>query len=389
MIVPVATGGHGRRDHAARPPTRPATLVAAALLLAACATDDRVPTRSTATPAESRALITQLIPATVTDRGGWAADIYAALSALQIGATHGNVCSVLAVIEQESSYRANPSVPELSKLAWREIDRQAEQIGIPVLLVHAALRLDSPDGRSYSERIDAAKTEQELSRIFEDFIDMVPMGRRLFADRNPVRTGGAMQVSIVFAEQHVQRRPYPYPIDGNIRNEVFSRRGGLYFGIAHLLDYRASYERPLYRFADFNAGHYTSRNAAFQNAVSIVSGQSLELDGDLIDPRRDETRGPGATEAATRSVASRFGMSAASVRAALEQEKSPQFEDTALFRRVFEAADQAGGKPAPRAVLPRIRLKSPKITRNLTTEWFAQRVDERFQRCMNRAKAEP
>ena len=42
-----------------------------------------------------------------------------------------------------------------------------------------------------------------------------------------------------------------------------------------------------------------------------------------------------------------------------------------------------------RAVLPGITLQSPKITRNLTTAWFAQRVDERRQRCMNKAKSLP
>ena len=40
-------------------------------------------------------------------------------------------------------------------------------------------------------------------------------------------------------------------------------------------------------------------------------------------------------------------------------------------------------------VLPGITLNSPKITRNLTTAWFAQRVDERRQRCMNRAGTAP
>jgi hypothetical protein len=36
-------------------------------------------------------------------------------------------------------------------------------------------------------------------------------------------------------------------------------------------------------------------------------------------------------------------------------------------------------------MLPRIKLQSPKITRPLTTEWFARRVDERHQRCLARA----
>ncbi|MFT4292823.1 DUF1615 family protein, partial [Enterobacter sp.] len=40
------------------------------------------------------------------------------------------------------------------------------------------------------------------------------------------------------------------------------------------------------------------------------------------------------------------------------------------------------GKALPKAILPGIQLESPKITRNLTTSWFAKRVDDRRAHCM-------
>jgi Protein of unknown function (DUF1615) len=358
--------------------------VALTMVLTACATDEPVPTRSTQSPAEARAMIGKALPASATDRNGWATDIYAALAAMQIAASVPNVCAIVAVAEQESTFRANPSVPGMAAIAWREIDAKAERAGIPKLVVHAALQLESPNGKSYSQRIDAASTEKDLSDVYEDFIDIAPMGKKLFAGYNPVRTAGPMQVSIAYAEQHVKVRPYPYPITANIRAEVFSRRGGMYFGIAHLLDYAANYDKMVYRFADFNAGHYASRNAAFQNAVSVASGIPLELDGDLIVHGSAAGTRLGTTETAVRALAARLGMTNETIRAGLEQEQDPQFHRSKLYERVLALADQANGRPVPRAVLPKIQLKSPKITRNLTTEWFANRVDERSKACIAR-----
>ncbi len=351
-------------------------------LLTACAVEQAA-IRPQASPSQVRAQIVSLIPASTKDRADWAVDIYASFAVLGIEPTTSNLCSVLAIVEQESTYRVDPSVPGLAKIAWAEIDSKAERAGIPKLLLRGALHLKSPDGRSYSERIDAAKTEKNLSDLFQDFIGMVPLGERLFAGYNPVRTAGPMQVSIAYAERHADRKPYPYPVEGSIRDEVFTRRGGMYFGIAHLLDYPARYEQPIYRYADFNAGHYASRNAAFQQAVSAASGIPLALDGDLVWEGGSADK-PGQTELATRTLGARLGISERSIRRALEQGDKLDFDDTELYRQVFKLAQQLEGRELARAVIPRIKLSSPKITRQLTTEWFARRVNDRHQRCMAR-----
>ena len=355
------------------------TSAAALLVLAGCGTQrpQEAPARK---PDEVKTEIVRLLPAKTVDRQGWATDIYAAFAAQNIDPSTQNLCSVLAVTEQESTFQVDPPVPGLGKIAREEIDRRAAKVHIPGLLVSGALQVRSSTGKSYSDRLNAARSEKELSAIFDDFIGMVPMGRTLFGGFNPVHTGGPMQVSIDFAEQ--QARNYPYPVDGTIRHEVFSRRGGLYFGIAHLLGYPVSYKQPLYRFADFNAGWYASRNAAFQNAVSRASGVPLALDGDLV---RYDSIMPGTTELAVRTLGKQLGMRNPTIRDQLEKGKSLDFEDSTLYQRVFELAEQAEGRSLPRAVLPGIVLQSPKITRKLTTAWFAKRVDERYQRCMARA----
>ncbi|GBO50658.1 DUF1615 domain-containing protein [Pectobacterium versatile] len=350
----------------------------ALLVLAGCVS--KTATTPESRPADVRAQLLKLLPDNVKDRQGWATDIATAFTTQGLDPSNENLCSVLAVTEQESTFNADPQVPNLSKIAWQEIDRRAEKVHVPAFLVRTALLIKSPNGKSYSERLDKVRTEKELSAIFDDFIDMVPMGQTLFGRLNPVHTGGPMQVSIAFAEANA--KGYPYTVDGTIRQEVFSRRGGMYFGIKHLLGYPANYPQSIYRFADFNAGWYASRNAAFQRAVSRLTGVKLALDGDLINYGSDKA---SATELAVRALGKRLDMSDSAIRRALEKGNSLDFEDTSLYERVFALADKSGTK-APRAILPGITLESPKITRKLTTAWFANRVDERRQRCLARAK---
>jgi hypothetical protein len=191
-----------------------------------------------------------------------------------------------------------------------------------------------------------------------------------------------MQVSIDFAQAHVRTRPYPFPAEESLRHEVFTRRGGLYFGTAHLLDYPAPYGSDMiYRFADFNAGRWASRNAAFQQALATATGRKIDLDGDLYVAGSLE---PGQTESAARSLGAALGLSNAEIRRELERSSGADFDRSPLLGKVFALAEQKSGKTLPRATIPRIVLQSPKITRRLTTEWFARRVDDRWKRCLQR-----
>ena len=346
-----------------------------ALFLAGCS---QVPER---TAADVRADIARQLPAGIPDRTGWTNDLYAAFATQNIDPSNSNVCAAIAVIEQESTFHTDPLVSGLPQIARAEIDRRAAVLHVPGFMVDAALAIHAPDGRSYSEHLADVHTEHQLSDLFEQLIGAVPMGRHLLGGLNPVHTVGPMQVSVAFAQAHA--RGYPYPVEGSIRHELFSRRGGLYFGVKHLLGYPTHYPRMLYRFADFNAGQYASRNAAFQHAVSVASGIALIQDGSLIRPGAT-LDAPGPTEAVLRRLQPPLPMDAAGIRHDLQGSESLAFEDTALYRDVYAVAEARAKGPLTHARVPDITLHGPKLTRKLSTAWYASRVDARYGRCMSR-----
>jgi hypothetical protein len=334
---------------------------------------------------DGRALVARFIPPQIKERDAWASDIFGAFSALRITPSPDNICAVVAVIEQESTFQADPVVAGLPQIVWKEIDSRRERLHLPKLLVDAAFLKSSPDGRSYKARVDALRTEKQMNELFEDMISEFPNGKSLLGGYNPVRTGGPMQVSVAFAEDQVKEKAYPYPRRGSIRNEVFTRRGGVYFGVAILLDYPAPYTKPLYRFADFNAGRYSSRNAAFQSALARLSGRALALDGDLLRyASGSPSTEPSTTLIALQSLSGRLALPRSEIERDLRLEKTAQFAQTPLYARVFALADAAAGGRLAREAMPQIDLKSPKIQRKLTTGWFAERVDARHRTCLGR-----
>jgi hypothetical protein len=335
---------------------------------------------------DPRVTIQRLLPRSAglraADARGWAEDIYEPLVSLDIPPTRDNACAVIAVIQQESGFRVNPVVPNMPQVAMGALYDRAEHFAVPRAAVDLALELPSSKGRTYKEWVGLARTEKDLSDIFEDIIGKVPLGKRFLDGWNPIRTRGPMQVNVEFADQFVRARPYPYHAQSTIREELFTRRGSLYFGVAHLLGYNAPYGGSFrYRFADFNAGQYASRNAAFQSAVSIISREPVRLDGALV-PHDGSL---GSTERALQKVSGQlFNFTPESIHSALVQGKTPDFEQTPLYRSVFALADRIRGRPQPRALVPDIKLHSPKI-KDFSTSRYARSVERHFEQCRNPA----
>jgi hypothetical protein len=334
-----------------------------------------------------RALALLALPPQVAARSGWADDIATSFAALSIPAQPGKLCALAAVIEQESNWQADPAVPGLARIAWAELDKKRAHYGIPKPVMMLALAKPSRTGRSYRERIDSLRTERELSELYEDMIDEIPLGKRLLGGGNPVRTGGATQVSLAFVAQQMAERDYPWRPAGTPRQEVFKRRGGIYFGAAMLLDYPVSYNRMLYRFADYNAGPYSSRNAAVQALLAQLTGQKLTPDGDLLRYQGGEPLSPRTAPSqawrALLALQPELGVGAAQIERDLKLEKRFDFEQSATYRRLYQLAERRGLRPA-REQLPDIDLASPKIQRKLTTAWFADRCEARYRACLAR-----
>ncbi|MEF8751501.1 MAG: DUF1615 family protein, partial [Candidatus Accumulibacter necessarius] len=113
-------------------------------------------------------------------------------------------------------------------------------------------------------------------------------------------------------------------------------------------------------------------------------GQKLSLDGDLLRYRNGLPVAEASdTQQAILVLQPRLNLSTTEVLRDLKQEKSFAFETTPLYQRLHALADAAGGERRPRELLPRIHLKSPKISRQLTTEWFARRVNGRYLDCLS------
>lgn len=351
--------------------------------------------------------IAELIPDQVRDARGWGEAILNALAANEIPADPPSACAVIAILGQESNFHEDPVVPGLAKLVRARIDGYKSRLGpLGGPLFERLLAGHAPDdARSFQQRLDTVRTERDVDVLFRDLLAYYEVNHPAMfealrwagklvdvadlADLNPVTTAGSMQVSVRFAEQWARAHKGRTATADSVRDALYTRAGGVYFGTARLLAYPVHYDQTIFRFADYNAGFYSSRNAALQAELAQLTGTPLVPDGDLLayqksgEPRDDES----TSEGAVRTFAERFAprLSARDIRRDLLAEKSLAFEDTETYRAIRTAAQKRSGAAPAYARLPTVTLNSPKLSRTLSTAWFAEAVDRRYQACLGRS----
>jgi hypothetical protein len=335
----------------------------------------------------------------VAEPDGWATDIFDALRAHGLPVSIENVCSTIAIIDQESGFRANPPVPGLGAISEKAI---REKFSIPILgrVALNFLENNPTPQTSFMKRIRAAKTERDLDMAYRallesaskraslDLVVRSGLFNKLIEDKNEIDTIGSMQVSVKFAIDMTRKgRWLPMTLTDvyAVRDRLYTREGGVYFGAAQLLAYETPYKSKIHRFADYNAGRYASRNAAFQTMLAKMSDMPLARDGDLLAYGKSGVvlSQVTATEKAMRlaNQAYNLGLSDKQIRDDFLLEKTLEFDQSKTYLALATRFRRKTGNEAFIALVPQIELTSLKF-KGFTTERFAKKVYERYQRCI-------
>ena len=352
----------------------------------------------------------RLIPNRVSDRESWSKDIYDIAKQFGIPQTKQNMCTIIAVVDQESNFHADPQVAGLGAKAVKEVQERLEEkftdklgdtIGQPIAAYFQDVLKNQPSPEdNYLKQMRRVTTERQLDELYREIFDYMSkhyhvsaltgaaklVGQDISEKMNPITTLGSMQVHIGYAKDHKRQ-------SGNLaelRTDLYSQYGGLYYGIHRLMMYPADYDDPIYRFADYNSGMYSSRNAAFQKMLNTLIDEPLSLDGDLLlyDKNGSAKSAQSQSEKALIGVFAKHNVliTPRQIRSDLKEEKEKSFEKTATYSAVKKLYKEETGKEPMYAVMPEVVITGPKLSRDYNTNWFANRVNSRYVTCMRKAK---
>jgi len=345
----------------------------------------------------------------VSNSEKWSTELRNALEANHLESSHENICAMIAIINQVSSFESSPRIASLSDKALRE--HMAKLVATLSLRHHtvasfeAWLKHKPSIKNNYWRRLRTAKTQQVLDITYRKIIaDQVFLPdtkanvlqdnaqlRDIIEDNNSIKTIGAMQVRVSFVvsiEEQRLKRALTLAEIWAIRDQLYTGKGGMYYGALLLLAYDGGYDKKLYRFADFNAGRYASRNAGFQATVAALLDKPVTTDGDLLiyDKQGIPTNTVSNSEKAINAVIQKYHLSltTAQIHADLLQEKQSNFQRTPTYLAITQQYQQLTHKPVLFALVPNIVLAGEKTIPRLSTDKFTKMVNNRYQQCLKK-----
>ncbi|NTU54208.1 MAG: DUF1615 family protein [Chlorobiaceae bacterium] len=314
----------------------------------------------------------------------WARAIKESLEELGQPVDKEHVSAVCAVISQVSAFSISPKSSRMASILRNKI-KAAESNEVLRLLIETRLDQQASNGKSFRDNIDTISSELDFEKWYDEFTSASitkPILLVLNKDASDlITTAGSMQVSVKFSEEY-QKKPQKTGF-GSVRDMLYTCKGGVFYGTAYLLDFKHNYDDWKYVFADFNAGHYSSRNAGFQAMLVRLARRMVDTDGDLMNYENGKIT-PSVTYVTFINFLKRKGVvvDEDQVLKDFKQEKSYEFENTWSYKTLSEMYKKKYGRVIY-AELPEITLNSPKfVSKNLSTRWFAERVKSRYNHCM-------
>jgi hypothetical protein len=314
----------------------------------------------------------------------WARAIKESLEELGQPVDKEHVSAVCAVISQVSAFSISPKNTRMGSIMRKKIEA-AESNEVLKILIETRLDQQASNGKSFRENIDLIKSELDFEKWYDEFTSAKitkPILLVLNKDASDlITTAGSMQVSVKFSDNYPKKPKNAG--GGSVRDMLYTCKGGVFYGTAYLLDFKHNYNDWKYVFADFNAGHYASRNAGFQKMLARLTHRMVDTDGDLLNYEQGDAA-PSVTWVTFINFLKDKGIAVDEdqVMKDFKQEKSYDFENTWSYKTLSDMYKKKYGRPIY-AELPDISLNSPKfVSKNLSTRWFADQVKARYNRCM-------
>ena len=347
--------------------------------------------------------ISHAMPNRNQQKTAWATDIHDIFNTLKIERTPQNICTTIAVIDQESNFQADPPVANPGKTSLNALNSELEEkLGKTLAPFFRKMLKNEPTvENSFEKQILAVKTEQQLDKVYQQMF--AHFSQKYYASKitnvtkliggdiaeklDPITTLGSMQVHINYAKDNRRN-------NGNneeLRRDLYTQYGGLYYGIHRLMRYQTDYPKPIYRFADYNSGMYSSRNAGFQKMLAELSGQKIDFDGDLLIYKSGNTVSDNLSqsEKALQAMTAQgfLQLTPRQIRSDLSKEKSQKFGETELYRTIGSLYKMKTNKAPITAMMPQVVISGAKLSKDYNTKWYADNVNQRYLACMKKVQS--